>query len=51
MHLSISSRQKGAGGEGEGERDRWGIGQGFDRFLCPGGRAFELSCCLGGRDI
>ena len=51
MHLSMSSRQKGGGGEGEGERGRWGIGQGFDRFLCPGGWAFELSCCLGGRDI
>ena len=32
---------------GRGRRD---IGQGFDRSLWPGGRAFELSCCPGDRD-
>ena len=41
MHLSMSSRQ-------EGKR---GIGRDFDRSLWPGGRAFEFSCCPGGRDI
>ena len=30
---------------------RRGIGRDFDRSLWPRGRAFELSCCLGGRDI
>ena len=30
---------------------RRGIGQDFDRSLWPGGRAFEFSCCSGGRDI
>ena len=34
-----------------GEGGRWGIGEGFDRSLWPGGRALELSCCPGGRDI
>ena len=29
---------------------RRGIGRDFDRSLWPGGRAFELSCCPGGRD-
>ena len=33
------------------EGGRWGIGQGFDRLLWPGRRAFELSCCSGGRDF
>ena len=28
-----------------------GIGRDFDRSLWPGGRAFEFSCCPGGRDI
>ena len=28
-----------------------GIGQGLDRLFWPGGRAFELSCCPGGRAI
>ena len=37
MCLSMSSRQKG------GRGGRRGIGQGFDRSLWPGGRAFELS--------
>ena len=37
MHLSMSSWR--------------GIGQGFDRSLWPGDRAYELSCCPGGRDI
>ena len=41
MHLSMSSRRRG----------RRGIGRDFDRSLWPGGRAFELSCCTGGRDI
>ena len=27
------------------------MGWDFDRSLWPGGRAFELSCCPGGRDI
>ena len=30
---------------------RQGIGWDFDRSLWPGGRAFEFSCCPGGRDI
>ena len=30
---------------------RRGIGRDFDRSLWPGGRAFEFSCCPGGRDI
>ena len=30
---------------------RQGIGRGFDRSLWPRGRAFELSCCPGSRDI
>ena len=34
-----------------GRGNRQGIGQGFDRSLWPRGRAFELSCCPGGRDI
>ena len=42
MHLSMSSRR------GQGRR---GIGRDFDRSLWPGGRAFEFSCCPGGRDI
>ena len=42
MHLSMSSRQGG---------DRRGIGRDFDRSLWPRGRAFEFSCCPGGRDI
>ena len=42
MHLSMSSRR---GGGGEGGR------RGFTRSLWPEGRAFELSCCPGGRDI
>ena len=37
-----------AGGGGGGRR---GIGRDFDRSLWPGGRAFEFSCCPGGRDI
>ena len=41
MHLSMSSRWAG----------RRGIGRDFDRSLWPRGRAFELSCCPGGRDI
>ena len=36
---------------GEGGGRRRGIGRDFDRSLWPGGRAFELSCCPGGRDI
>ena len=44
MHLSMS-RWPGGGGA---RRD---IGQDFDRSLWPGGRAFELCCCPGGRDI
>ena len=36
---------------GLGEGGRQGIGRGFDRSLWPGGRAFELSCCPGSRDI
>ena len=28
-----------------------GIGRDFDPSLWPGGRAFELSCCPGVRDI
>ena len=27
------------------------LGRDFDRSLWPGGRAFEFSCCPGGRDI
>ena len=38
---------KPAGGRG----GRRGIGRDFDRSLWPGGRAFELSCRPGGRDI
>ena len=37
---------KPVGGAGE-----QGMGQGFHHLLWPGGRAFELSCCPGGRDI
>ena len=37
------------GGRGGGEGG--GIEWGFDRLLWPGGRAFELTCCPGGRDI
>ena len=39
--LSMSSRRGG----------RRGIGRGFGRSLWPGDRAFQLSCCPGGRDI
>ena len=42
LHLPMSSRR------GWGRRS---IGQGFDRSLWPRDRAFELSCCPGGRDI
>ena len=38
------------GGGGKGGEGR-GIGRGFDRPHWPGCRAFELSCCPGGRDI
>ena len=41
MHLSMSS-QRGW---------RQGIGRDFDRSLWPEGRAFEFSCCPGGRDV
>ena len=34
-------------GEGGGQ----GIGWGFDCLCCPWGRAFDLSCSLGGGDI
>ena len=30
---------------------RWGIGWDVDQSLWPGGRAFILSCCPGGRGI
>ena len=40
---TMSSRWVGGG--------RRGIGRNFDRSLWPGGRAFELSCCPGGKDI
>ena len=30
---------------------RRGIGRDFDKSFWPGGRAFEFSCCSGGRDI
>ena len=43
MHLSMSSRRGGEGGEVKG--------QGFDQLLWPGGRVFEFSCCPGDRDI
>ena len=43
MHLSISSR-RGRGGSR-------GIGRDSDRSPWPRGRAFELSCRPGGRDI
>ena len=36
---------------GGGEGGRRGIGRDFDRLLSPGDRAFELSCCPGGKDI
>ena len=45
LRLSMSSRRGGGGG------GRQGIGRGFDRSLWPGGRAFELSCFPGSRDI
>ena len=37
--------------EGGGGGGRRGIGQGFDRSLWPGGRAFELSCSPRGKGI
>ena len=44
LYLYAPINVKPAGG-------RWGIGGDFDRSLWPGGRAFEFSCCPGGRDI
>ena len=44
MHLSMSSR-RGVGGGQAGHR------AGFWSIALARGRAFELSCCLGGRDI
>ena len=44
---SLCTYQCQAGG-GWGKR---GIGRDFDWSLWPGGGAFELSCCPGGRDI
>ena len=43
--INVMHYQSQAGGGGGG------IGQGFDQSLWPGGRAFELTCCPGGRDI
>ena len=34
-----------------GRGGRRGVGRDFDRSFWPGGRAFEFSCCSGGRDI
>ena len=42
MRLSMSSRR---------ERGKRGIRRDFDWSLWPGGGAFELSCCPGGRDF
>ena len=42
-HAPINVKPAGVGG-------RRGIGQGFYRLLWCGGRAFELSCCPGGRE-
>ena len=44
IYAPINVKPAGGGG-------RRGIGQGFDRSLWPGRRAFELSCCPRGRDI
>ena len=46
--LNAPINVKPAGGGGVGRR---GIGRDFDRSLWPWGRAFELSCCPGGKDI
>ena len=43
LRLCTYQCQAGWGGGGE----RQDIGQGFDRSIWPGGRAFELCCCPG----
>ena len=49
--IDLGTYQCQAGEVGVGGGGRWGIGREFDRSLWPWGRAFELSCCPGGRDI